>query len=72
MQVVLSGFGQLYYQLKDINDDFFSQIFDFYFDQVDGGCWFLIQEDIVKFEGYCMSIDDQVQAGQFEFFDVFV
>ncbi len=72
MQAVLSGFGQLHYQPKDINDDFSSQIFDFYLDQVDGGRRFLTQEDIAKLEGYRTSIDDQAQAGQFEFFDASV
>lgn len=72
MKAVLSGFGQLHYQPKKINDDFSGQIFDFYLDQADGGRRFLTQEDIAKLEGYRHKIDDQAQSGTFEFFNASV
>ena len=72
VRAVMSGFGQLHYQPKAINDDFSAQIFDYYLDQTDGGRRFLTQEDIAKLEGYRTQIDNQVQSGTFEFFDASV
>ena len=72
VKAVLSGFGQLHYQPKKINDEFSAEIFDFYLDQVDGGRRFLTQEDIAKLEGYRTDIDDQAESGTFEFFDASV
>ena len=72
MKAVLSGFGQLHYQPKKIDDNFSGQIFDFYLDQADGGRRFLTQEDIAKLEGYRDQIDDQAQNGTFEFFNASV
>ncbi|MEQ8703838.1 MAG: carboxy terminal-processing peptidase [Phaeodactylibacter sp.] len=72
VKAVLSGFGQLHYQPKQIDDNFSGQIFDFYLDQVDGGRRFLTQEDISRLEGYRNQIDDQAENGTFEFFDASV
>lgn len=72
VKAVLSGFGQLHYQPKEIDDEFSAEIFDFYLDQVDGGRRFLTQEDIAKLEGYRMDIDDQADEGSFEFFNASV
>lgn len=72
VKAVLSGFGQLHYQPKKINDEFSAEIFDFYLDQVDGGRRFLTQEDIAKLEGYRTDIDDQAENGTFEFFNASV
>ncbi|HKK80218.1 MAG TPA: S41 family peptidase, partial [Phaeodactylibacter sp.] len=69
MKTVLSGFDQLHYQPKEIDDTFSEQVFDFYLDQIDAGRRFLTQEDIAELEPYRKQIDDQAEAGQFQFFN---
>ncbi|WP_246141587.1 carboxy terminal-processing peptidase [Phaeodactylibacter luteus] len=72
MRAMLTGFEQLHYQPKSLNDDFSAQVFDFYLDQIDAGRRFLTQEDIAKLEMYKSQIDDQANAGSFEFFNLSV
>lgn len=72
MKTVLSGFDQLHYQPKEIDDTFSEQVFNFYLDQIDAGRRFLTQQDIEKLEPYRQQIDDQAEAGQFEFFNLSV
>lgn len=69
MKTVLSGFDQLHYQPKEIDDTFSEQVFDFYLDQIDAGRRFLTQEDIAELKPYRQQIDDQAEAGQFQFFN---
>jgi carboxyl-terminal processing protease len=72
MKTVLNGFSQLHYQPKSINDEFSSQVFDFYLDQIDGGRRFLTQKDIARLAPFRQKIDDQAKAGNFEFFNLSV
>ena len=69
MKTVLSGFDQLHYQPKEIDDTFSGQVFDFYLDQIDAGRRFLTQEDLAELQPYRAQIDDQAEAGEFEFFN---
>jgi carboxyl-terminal processing protease len=72
MQTVLSGFSQMHYQPKEIDDEFSEQVFTFYLDQIDAGRRFLTQKDIAKLEPFRTQIDDQAKSGQFEFFNLSV
>ncbi len=69
MKTVLNGFDKLHYQPREINDEFSEQVFNFYLDQIDGGRRFLTKGDVAQLEPYRQQIDDQAQAGRFEFFD---
>jgi len=72
MKTVLNGFSQLHYQPKAINDEFSSQVFDFYLDQIDAGRRFLTQKDIAQLAPFRQKIDNQAKAGKFEFFNLSV
>ena len=69
MKTVLSGFDQLHYQPKEIDDTFSGQVFDFYLNQIDAGRRFLTQEDLAELQPYRTQIDDQAEAGEFGFFN---
>lgn len=70
MRAILTFFGQLHYQPKQFNDDFSQKLYTLYLDRSDSGRRFLTQEDLKKLEPYKTQLDDQAQAGSFEFFDL--
>ncbi len=70
MQTILSGFNQLHYRPKAIGDEFSKEVFDLYLDRLDGGRRFLTQPDIQKLASYKLELDDEANAGNFEFFDL--
>ena len=72
MQTVVSGFSQLHYQPKEIDDNFSKEVFKLYLDQMDFGRRFLTSKDIAMFQQYELDIDNQVQERNFEFFDLSV
>jgi carboxyl-terminal processing protease len=72
MQTVLSGFDQLHYRPKNINDDFSKEVYKLYLDQIDYGRRFLTQKDLNKLDDYETKIDDEANASEFEFFNLSV
>jgi len=72
MKTVLTGFDQMHYRPKEINDDFSKEVLKAYLDQIDYGRRFLTQKEVKKLEAYKTKIDDQAQAGDFEFFNLSV
>ena len=72
MQTVVSGFSQLHYQPKEIDDNFSKEVFKLYLDQLDFGRRFLTEKDIAQLQQHELSIDNQVQERNFEFFNLSV
>jgi carboxyl-terminal processing protease len=72
MQTVVSGFSQLHYQPKAIDDNFSKDIFKLYLDQMDFGRRFLTTKDIDQLKQYELDIDNQMKVQNFEFFDLSV
>lgn len=70
MQSIISGFNQLHFRPKAIDDDFSEDVFDFYLDQIDAGRRFLTQEDIARLEPFKLKLDDEINASSFEFFNL--
>jgi len=58
-----------HYSPKEINDSLSAQIYSNFLDKIDGDKQFFTKVDIQKFEVYRFSIDDQMKAGRFDFFD---
>lgn len=72
MKTVLTGFSQMHYQPKAVDDGFSRAFFDSYLDQIDYGRRFLTKQEVKKLQAYETDIDDQVKNGDFEFFDLSV
>ncbi|MCB9297482.1 MAG: carboxy terminal-processing peptidase [Lewinellaceae bacterium] len=70
MQSIISGFNQLHFRPKAIDDDFSQDVYDFYLDQIDGSRRFLTQEDVARLEPFKLKLDDEINASSFEFFNL--
>ncbi|MCB0586244.1 MAG: tail-specific protease, partial [Phaeodactylibacter sp.] len=46
MQSIITGFSQLHFRPKAIDDEFSKDVYDFYLDQIDGSRRFLTEKDI--------------------------
>ncbi|MBX2928917.1 MAG: carboxy terminal-processing peptidase [Saprospiraceae bacterium] len=69
---VLTHLEQLHYHPKALNDDFSHKLYDLYLDRLDGGKRFLTQQDVAKLATFRAQLDDQVRAGNIDFFDLSV
>lgn len=72
VHAILFGLDRYHYQPRTIDDEFSQQVYDLYLDNIDGGKRFFTQTDINKLHGYANQLDDQAQAGTFEFFNLSV
>lgn len=70
MRAILTFFGQLHYQPKQMNDDFSQKLYTLYLDRIDVGRRFLTQEDTKRMEQYKAQLDNEAQNGTFVFFDL--
>lgn len=69
MRTILTFLNQLHYSPKDINDEFSADLFDFYVDRMDGTRRYLTQEDVDQLKPYRTQLDDQINAGDYTFFN---
>ena len=70
MQTIITGFNQLHFRPKAIDDTFSEEVFDFYIDQMDGSRRFFTEEDVARLEPYKYKLDDEINASSFEFFNL--
>ena len=66
LMITLNG---QHYAPKTINDEFSLLAFENALENLDGGKQFYTQEDIAKLQSFEKQIDDQINAGRFDFFD---
>jgi carboxyl-terminal processing protease len=66
LMITLNG---QHYAPKTINDEFSLLAFENALENLDGGKQFYTQEDIAKLQSCEKQIDDQINAGRFDFFD---
>jgi carboxyl-terminal processing protease len=66
LMITLNG---QHYAPKTINDEFSLLAFENALENLDGGKQFYTQEDIAKLKSFEKQIDDQINAGRFDFFD---
>lgn len=69
MRSIIEGLNRLHYQPKPLDDDFSVHVFNLYLKEIDGGKRFFTQTDIDQLKGFEKQLDDEAQAGTFEFFD---
>jgi len=70
LDIVMSGLNNAHYSPVDINDDFSSKFFDLYLERLDYNKKFLLQADIEKLKKYKTEIDDQINYGTFQYFEL--
>lgn len=61
--------SEKHYAPVKINDDFSKKLYDNVLEKLDDDKHFFTQEDIKKLQKYEYSLDDQIKAGRYDFFD---
>ena len=72
MHTIIGSLNQLHYSPQAINDDFSKKVYDLYLDRMDGSRRWLTKTDVDQLKPYQLQLDDEANAGTFEFFDVSV
>ena len=72
MQSLLRHLAGVHFQPKAIDDELSKSVYKLYLKDIDGGKRFYTRQDIDQMEAFETKIDDQAQAGTFEFFDLSV
>jgi len=70
MQALLQGLNRLHFQPKTIDDIFSKELYGVYLKDIDGGKRFYNQADIDQLKKFETRLDDQANAGTFEFFNL--
>jgi len=61
--------SEKHYAPVRVNDEFSKKLYDNVLEKLDDDKHFFTQEDIKKLEKYQYSLDDQIKAGRYDFFD---
>ncbi|MEM1217257.1 MAG: carboxy terminal-processing peptidase [Bacteroidota bacterium] len=69
IQTINTFLSRFHYAPQDIDDQFSEKAFDIYIDRLDGARRWLTAEDFAFLESFKDQIDDQSNAGYYEFFD---
>lgn len=72
IQSMVGGLNQLHYRPKSIDDEFSAEVYDLYLDRIDNARRWLTKKDLRKLEPFKYSIDEQINAGQYDFFNLSV
>jgi len=70
MQVVVKRLEKLHYQPATINDEFSKKVYDLYLKRLDYGHRYFTESDLQQLQAFQYSIDDEINAGTFEFFNL--
>jgi carboxyl-terminal processing protease len=70
MQAVLQHLSGVHFQPKPIDDDFSKEFFHLYLKNIDNGKRFFIQGDVDQMMPFEKQLDDEANAGTFQFFDL--
>lgn len=69
IQTMMRNLEKYHYKPLKIDDDFSERAYDFYLNDVDGSRLFFTQEDVDQLAPYRLMIDDQINAGTYDFFN---
>lgn len=72
IRTLIRGLEYMHYDPADINDEFANKAYDIYLDNIDSGRRWLTAKDVQKLEALKTRIDDNINEGQFDFFDLSV
>jgi carboxyl-terminal processing protease len=70
LDIVMSGLNNAHYAPKNVDDNFSEQFFDLYMKRLDYSKKFLTQSDVSQLAKYKKQIDNQINDGHFEFFEL--
>lgn len=69
IHAILQGLSTLHFQPKNIDDQFSKQVYSLYLKDIDNAKRFFTKADIDQLKGYELKLDDEANAGTFEFFN---
>lgn len=72
VRTLLEGMARLHFQPKQVDDKFSTQLYNLYLEDLDGGKRFLTQAEVDRLAEFETKLDDQMQAGTFQFFNLSV
>lgn len=70
LDILMSGLNNAHYSPAKIDDKFSEKFFDLYLKRLDYGKKFLLQSDVNQLAQYKTKVDDEVEAGTFELFEL--
>lgn len=70
MKLVVQGLNSSHYAPGELDDDFSTKVYDLFLKRMDYNKRYFTQGDIAKLSPFETRIDEQVQAQEFEFFDL--
>ena len=69
IQTMMKNLERYHYKPMKVDDDFSNRMYDYYLNDVDGSRLFFTMADIKLFEANRLMIDDQIAAGEYDFFN---
>ena len=70
IQTMMRNLERFHYQPMDIDDDFSERAYEYYLNDIDGARLFFTAQDLKAFETNKYTIDDQIAAGSYDFFNL--
>jgi carboxyl-terminal processing protease len=70
VRAILEGLNRLHFQPREVNDAFSKDVFALYLKDLDAGKRFFNRADFELFKQHELLLDDQANAGTFEFFNL--
>ena len=70
MGVIMESLNSGHYTALEIDDDFSAKAYELYVKRLDYNKRFLLDEDVKRFDNYRTALDEQIQAQNYEFFDL--
>ena len=70
LDMLMSALNQAHYNPLKINDDFSEKAFNLYLKRLDSNKKFLLQSDVDALAKFRRQIDDEVNTGSFEFYNL--
>ncbi len=72
LKTMMDGFKNYHFNPLKVDDEFSSQLLDEYLDKLDGGKRFLVLDDVKQLSKYRLDLDDAIEKGSYDFFDLSV
>jgi len=70
MQALLQGLNRLHFQPKVLDDGFSKEVYSLYLKDIDNSKRYLTKADVEQLKQFELQLDDQANAGTFQFFDL--
>ncbi len=72
LKTMMDGFKNYHFNPLEIDDDFSAKVYDLYLERLDGGKRFLVLDDVKQLSKYAKNLDNAIDEGDYEFFDLSV